>query len=159
MHEMRGVVIGGLGVAVIIAAVGWTALHQNGAQLVLPAHTEFRVDKDSPKIKALMLEAVKGSPQAAADLAEMYGHCHKSGLTGSALNACFASSSYWTNIAVENGSYVGIGYRIGDLITTKRCIDAYRAEFWYNKLIAMRPDRKPVDGLLEDIRAAEQNCS
>lgn len=146
-------------VAVALGATTFSVLRSPEPKEDASLYAPFRVDETSPRIISLKLKAAKGSADAAADLAEMYGHCHKSGLSAKALKACLASERYWIDVAVENGSNVGINYKIHSLIVTGSCVDAYRAEFLYGHLAKTRTDDSMFKALSEDIKQAKQNCS
>jgi len=144
--------------AFIVAGLVWMALGKDSPPSESAIYAPFRIDEKSAKIRNLMTQALAGSAPAAADLAEMYGHCHKAGLSGDRLKVCFESAKFWTDVAAENGSEAGIKYRINDLIATRQCREVLRAKYWYNKLISNKYSVKLTPGFLDDLKEAQRSC-
>jgi hypothetical protein len=156
---MRRLVLIGAALAVAAGVAGWAALGSRESREEIALHAPFKVDEASPRIRALELKAVAGSPEAAAHLADMYAHCHKAGLTGERLQACYASERYWIDVAVENGSNVGLDYKVHNLILSGRCIDALRAEYLYARLLRSGQVDPITRALSQDIAQAKKGCS
>src|SRR3954470_20289296 len=117
---MRQVI--GIAVSVVIAAgaaVTWLVARErvSDRDTAPRALTEsYRVDDRAPAVRALELEAVRGSGNAAVRLVYLYGHCHKSEPTPADFKRCGEAIKYWTAVAVEYGSDTGIKYHIDDLL-------------------------------------------
>lgn len=106
-----------------------------------------------------MMRAVQGSPDAASHLAALYAHCHYGQPTKKEFSSCATTGEYWIDIAAENGSPVGISYKILNLITTGKCTDAHRAEFWRARLASIQPNFPTLGTLGGDVSNAMKACS
>jgi len=105
-----------------------------------------------------MFAALGGSPEAASHLSALYAHCHYGDPTKDEFETCAARGRYWSNIAAENGSPVGMSYEVINLISTGKCSDAYRAEFWRSRLASLRADFPNLNELRGDVSNAIKRC-
>jgi hypothetical protein len=167
-RKVPALIIVGLLVACLaipaVVATAWLAANKAANPAESERHhaielARYRPNEQGAEIRVLMMKAVKGSPDAASHLAALYAHCHYGEPTKEEFAICAAKGKYWTDIAAENGSAVGVSYEIINLITTGKCTDAYRAEFWRTRLIAMQPDFPTLSALREDVANAVKNCS
>ena len=103
---------------------------------------------------------MEGSGDAAIQLVNLYGHCHKADPPKGEIEKCRRAIRYWTEVALENGSTTAIKYQIDDLLGSRSCADAYRAEFWYARLQKLNPnDDIYMKPLAEEVAIAKKSCS
>lgn len=143
----------------LLAIAGGIAWLAGPSRPAPESHNSYRVDERAPETKALMTQAINGSPESAIKLVGLYSHCHKSNPSEAVLERCKQSIKFWTQIAVENGSITAIKYYVDDLLGTGRCIDTDRAAYWYRRLqkLGERQDLY-MKSLGEEIGLAKRSC-
>jgi hypothetical protein len=101
------------------------------------------LDVRSPARRALKLRALGGSVEAAEELMARAGHCAQShGLEGPPSDRCAAVSSFWFDIALQNGSPAAAQWRWNTLLYSDKCGDIHRAEYWYKRHAKAFADHK-----------------
>lgn len=151
-------------VAAAVAAAAVAAILIGTRQQVeptLPGAALYRFDESSPETRRLMLSAVEGSADSAAQLMEKYTKCHKMAWPTEKERArCLDSLRFWTSIALENGSAQAAALQTASLLGSKKCVDAYRAEFWYNRFReAFREHQVYLKSLAEEIADNQKSCT
>lgn len=160
MSAQRKLVIIGALAALLLVAAWVVATPHRGPEEVPPGAMVYRFDESSPETRKLMLSAVQGSADAATQLMGKYTKCHKMAWQTEEENAkCLESLRYWTDIALQNGSAAGAQLHSMELIGSRRCLDVYRGEFWYNRFKSAYRDHPIAMGATaEEIAESKKKC-
>jgi hypothetical protein len=121
----------------------------------------FSGDEKSSEWRVLMLKAVKGSVVAADQLMTKYSYCHKMEWPSEReREKCLKSLGYWTDIALQNGSTAAAQHYVTDLLGSHKCVDAYRAEFWYKRFkTAYASHPRFLSSVAEEIEMNKAACT
>jgi hypothetical protein len=119
------------------------------------------LDVRSPARRALKLRALGGSVEAAEELMARAGHCNLShGLKGPPSDRCTEISSFWFDIALQNGSPAAAQWRTRGLLYSERCGDIHRAEYWYKRHASAFADHKRLlKSERKQIEEKKRTCS
>lgn len=88
------------------------------------------------------------------------GNCHLShGLKGPQSDRCAAISTFWFEIALQNGSPAAAQWRTHKLLYSERWGDNHRAEYWYKRRVKTFGDHKWLSkSELKEIDEKKRTC-
>lgn len=102
-----------------------------GASQLSQAPTERIHGQALPKSRELVLQAIRGSPDAASELImvhdECLGHADADQERG---NFCWQEVKKWVEIGLQNGSPLAAQMKVNELLQSRKCLDIFRAEYW-----------------------------
>lgn len=124
----------------------------------------LQLQEGTAQFRAVELEALAGSVEAANALMDYHSKCHvrenlNPDLTPVEFDRCVKEIGYWTDIALQNGSRVAAQRQTNFLLESSRCSDIYRAEYWYGQFKSYyASDRVFLKSVADHIAEKKRSC-
>lgn len=123
-----------LGVTVGVALLTYVGLRspiwRGGTQFSHPQGQNTQNEKS----RALIIRALRGSPEASTELIRIYDTCSgRSDADQKRSELCWTEMNRWIEIGLQNGSATAAQMKVNELLQSKSCIDIYRAEYWLTR--------------------------
>jgi hypothetical protein len=103
------------------------------AQLSQSPVSTSRSNKAPSSNRELVLQALRGSPDAASELIRINDVCMGHAGSDEKHEVCSQEVKRWTEIGLQNGSPMAAQMKVNELLQSQGCMDIYRAEYWLTR--------------------------